>query len=376
METLLCDSLTALERAEPAWRELCSPEGLADHPFWTAEWLTLWWEHFGAGNDMRWVVVRDGARPVALAPLWRKGQVMSCFGEGVTDYAGFLLPDNPEGVFPLVWDALVQGESGGRRVVLDPLPTDSPTWTGLRGLLDKLGWPYWGWPSYEAPAARWPEGWDAYWAGRKSKLKANLRRRRRNLESLGEVTVVYCESQEELDSLWPEAQRLHRARWHGRYTQSLFTRPVGEGFYKALAREFLRRGWLDMAFLSLDGRPIAFHFGFRYKRRYYYYIPAFDPRYAPYAPSTQLLVRLMRRACQEGFEVFDFLIGNEPYKYDWATETHVTGRLVFPMRRQGWSKTATALAAGRDRLLQQCRESPAVRRLTKPVLGRWQGFFR
>jgi CelD/BcsL family acetyltransferase involved in cellulose biosynthesis len=137
-----------------------------------------------------------------------------------------------------------------------------------------------------------------------------------------------------------------------------------------VAKAFLKRGWLDLAFLCLDGQPIAFHFGFRYRRRYYYYIPAFDPSCAAYAPSTQLLVRLMRKACEEGFEVFDFLIGNEPYKYDWATENHLTAKLVFPLH-QGWRSTTTALAVGRERLIHKAQRSPAVRRVVKPILGWW-----
>jgi CelD/BcsL family acetyltransferase involved in cellulose biosynthesis len=157
-----------------------------------------------------------------------------------------------------------------------------------------------------------------------------------------------------------------------------------------VAKAFLKRGWLDLAFLCLDGQPIAFHFGFRYRRRYYYYIPAFDPSCAAYAPSTQLLVRLMRKACEEGFEVFDFLIGNEPaceegfevfdflignepYKYDWATENHLTAKLVFPLH-QGWRNTTTALAVGRERLIHKAQRSHAVRRVVKPILGWWQGF--
>lgn len=368
MEAFLCNSFASLEEVEPAWKKVCTPEGLADHPFWAADWLTLWWKHFGAGEAMRWVLVRDDGRLIAIAPLRRRRRVVSGFGEGVTDYGGFLLAEDPEKGVSGVWTALREGETHADRLALDPLPVNSPTLSGWCSLLDGLGWPYWVWPTYQAPAVRWPDGWEAYWAGRKAKLKANLRRRRRSLESLGEVTITHCASEGELDALWPETQRLHRARWRGRHTRSLFTHPLGQQFYRAVASAFLHLGWLDLAFLCLDGRPIAFHYGFRYKRRYYYYIPAFDPDYAAYAPSTQLMIYLMQRAWETGCEVFDFLIGDEPYKYDWATEDQQTVRLVFPLR-QGWSRATTTLAVGRERLIQELRHSPAIRRVVKPLLG-------
>jgi CelD/BcsL family acetyltransferase involved in cellulose biosynthesis len=374
METFLCHSVAELEEVAPSWKEVCSPEGLADHPFWTADWLSLWWKYFGAKDAMRWVVVREDGRLAAIAPLWRKGWLISCFGEGVSDYAGFLLPKESEEELSVVLEALRQHETHALRVAIDPLPYGSPTLVSLCSLLERLDWPHWVWPTYEAPAVRWSKGWEAYWDSRKAKLKANVRRRRRNLESLGEVTISRCESEEDLNAMWPETQRLHQARWHGRYTRSLYTHPVGQEFYKALAQAFLIRGWLDLTFLYLDSKPIAFHFGFCYGGRFYYYIPAFDPAYAAYAPSTQLLVHLLERSFEAGFEVFDFLIGDEPYKYDWATENQQTFRLVFPLR-QGWSKTATTLAVHWERFVQKLRSSPSVRRLAKPALGRWQAWF-
>ena len=68
-----------------------------------------------------------------------------------------------------------------------------------------------------------------------------------------------------------------------------------------------------------NGRPLAFHYGFSYRGRYLYGVPSFDIELARHWPGEVLLRHVLLAAIEEDAETFDFGIGDEPYKYRFAT---------------------------------------------------------
>src|SRR6202521_6106043 len=57
--------------------------------FLTRGWLEAWWQTLGQGTLLLAVAERDG-RPVALAPLYARGDVVSFLGTDSSDYLDFL----------------------------------------------------------------------------------------------------------------------------------------------------------------------------------------------------------------------------------------------------------------------------------------------
>ena len=64
-----------------------------------------------------------------------------------------------------------------------------------------------------------------------------------------------------------------------------------------------------------DEEPVAAAFGFQDERAYYLYNSAYDPRAAAASPGAVLVDSLVQRAIAAGLERFDFLKGDEPYKF-------------------------------------------------------------
>lgn len=75
---------------------------------------------------------------------------------------------------------------------------------------------------------------------------------------------------------------------------------------------------LRFAVLELDGRPLAYHFGFESKRTYLWYKPAFDVGFWKYSPGEVLLRNLLRYARDSELREFDFTIGDESFKQRFA----------------------------------------------------------
>ena len=77
------------------------------------------------------------------------------------------------------------------------------------------------------------------------------------------------------------------------------------------------RGWLQLALLTVNGQPAAAYLNFDYHNRIMVYNSGLDPEaHGHLSPGIVLLARLIEYAigCQR--EWFDFLRGDEPYKYD------------------------------------------------------------
>ena len=75
-------------------------------------------------------------------------------------------------------------------------------------------------------------------------------------------------------------------------------------------------GWLQLTFLPVDGVHCASYFNFDYNRRVWVYNSGLDPsKYSALSPGILLTQYLIQWAIEHQYSVFDFLRGNEDYKY-------------------------------------------------------------
>ncbi len=75
---------------------------------------------------------------------------------------------------------------------------------------------------------------------------------------------------------------------------------------------------LVFSHLKVDGKLAAAHMGFKAFGKYYYYIPAYDKEMSKMGVGAILLWHLIEGRSKE--LVFDFLRGDEDYKYDWSDD--------------------------------------------------------
>jgi hypothetical protein len=81
---------------------------------------------------------------------------------------------------------------------------------------------------------------------------------------------------------------------------------------------------------------LAVHLMAHWRRRLSSWVPSYDPAYQRYSGGTVLLQRLLEHSYRSGDAEFDFLIGDEAYKFHYATHT----RRVGPLGTPPWSMRA------------------------------------
>lgn len=342
-------------------------------PFLSTDWLETWWRHLGPGGDPSILAVRRGSEVVALAPLYRSRigpagpVVLRPMAAGVSDYLDLILPrdgwDRRLSLMTLV-DGLLE-RRGWDALDLVNLPAESPTVAALRYLAACRGLPVAELPGRRRPGIGLDGSWDRFLGSRPGKARYNLRSRLRRLEGRGPVRFRSVTTLDELGPALAALTALHARRWAGQRTSTIFSASLrGRAFYAEACRRYARRGLLDLTLLELDGRPIAGCLSFVERATFYYYMPAWDPDLAAYAPSTLLLAHLIERAFDRGLERFDFMLGEEEYKAVWATEERSTLRLLVG-RRGPRGRLAVASLASLHAARQRARASATLRRVRR-----------
>jgi CelD/BcsL family acetyltransferase involved in cellulose biosynthesis len=304
-------------------------------------WVGAWWRAFGRGKLVV-LSVRRGDRLAALVPLAGR------WG-GLTTPTNYHTPG-----FDLVGEdeAAVHALAGA---VFD----ERPSWVRARfvvggGLtadaLRTAGAAH-GYRRAERTLERSPcidtaDGWAAYQAGLDAKLRRELRRRRRRLDDQGVVEVTVDDGGQALDERLTEGFAVEALGWKGDAGTAVASSPATEGFYRDVARWAARRGMLRLAFLRLDGRPLAFDFALEDHDRHYLLKCGYDPAYRRCAPGLLLRFAMVERAFRSGLRRYEFLGTDEPWKLAWARTIDDRDELSF-FRNSPGGLAARTVAAGR-----------------------------
>jgi CelD/BcsL family acetyltransferase involved in cellulose biosynthesis len=149
----------------------------------------------------------------------------------------------------------------------------------------------------------------------RKKIKSDTERQIRRLREKGELQYRVVEKNDaaEIDRLLAVLYQQKTKKYKGTF----ITKPGYFGWIKRQAQELPST---HFSVLELSGNPIALSFGFVHKGRFTFYLPSYDFEFEKYSPGRVLLYYLVKDACSKGLEYFDFGMGNEPYKFEWATE--------------------------------------------------------
>jgi CelD/BcsL family acetyltransferase involved in cellulose biosynthesis len=298
----------------PAWEELagrtCAP------PFLRPEWIAAWWRAFGRGA-LQAVTVHRGGRLIALLPLARRRSGLSSPSNDHTPLFGAVF-DGPEAAALLANAVLASGPSRLRLGYVRAGGTDEDAIldaaraTRYRTVTRTL---------LRSPYLEIAGDPVAYEEARRRRGLNDLRRRRRRMADEGTVSIDVCDGSTRLDVLLREAFDIEAKGWKGKRGTAIGARAETRRFYAEVAAWAASRGWLRLAFLRLDGRPLAFDLCLEHEGVQYLLKGGFDPEFARFAPGQQLLYELVRGAFANGLRRIEFGGAAEAYKLVWTDTT-------------------------------------------------------
>lgn len=325
MDVSILTEAAEVDRLYPEWQALylSSETTLFQNP----DWHRAWWRHIGypKGWTPHTAAGWCNGRLVALAPLAvirRSGlRRLEWAGTTVFDYPDALVAHGTDAA-PL-WNAVRRSRQYDFARLRD-IRTRAVSRHSLEAFARKARA---GSAAHVIDLrARSGDEWFATLSRRtRSNHQANLRR----LQREGPVKLRVAASPSEVTAMIRHAVRLKTDWSHARGIDNIFTQGYAAGFLEELSLRSQEEGVLHLSALCCNDQMIAVHAGFAGADGFYYYMPAYDPRFAKASPGRVHLIMLVMLAIDTGCTRFDFLRGTADYKSHFATEEREMSDYIF-----------------------------------------------
>ena len=361
------------------WRRLCDESG-DNEIFYRPEWTLAYLNAFAPESGVTVISAWAGDRLVGVLPLVRRRTSLSGLPAA--------LATPPANVHCLRVGLAYRGEHGDKTLrALWQAMKELPGWNvfdasnvvegngiDLLAALARVD----GFPvarkrtsqTLHLPVGAATNKDQAPWmAGTRPKFRAHLRRSRRQLEEQGgTLTLKHFNTADPaaLESFY----ELEGSGWKGAEGTAIRCDPRTRQFYDSVARAAAAAGYFSLDFLELNGKPIAGHFGFNFRGRYFLAKAGYNEEYRRYGPGQLLVNEVLSQTPQRGLTEFDFV---GPATWDegrWASARRSSYR-VFIFRKNWYGELLWELRISvRDlmrRLLgQQEDESGPIELKSKP----------
>lgn len=173
-------------------------------------------------------------------------------------------------------------------------------------------------------------GWESYYASLPSRLKNVIRRGERQLKKSGSVTCQFIRpGTDEIDALLERAFRIESRSWKGRAGSAVLSRPDLRNFFFAYGRRLAARHELLVAFLHLDGEPVAMQFANISGNAYWQLKIGYDEQYAKQLIGLQLQMAVIRWSFEQGLQRYEFLGTAQPWIREWTGVVRPYRTLLF-----------------------------------------------
>lgn len=340
-----------------AWDQLATRSG--SPPFMRPGWVRAWMDAFAPGREPRVLTAQRADELVGVMPLLGgRGRLRS--------------PTNGESMIfaPVIADtdaaaALADRLAGAGRVVdLAPLPVGAGTaGEAMQSAAERRGAIVLRRTLSQSPILDLTGTWADFLGTMSAKRRSSLRRLDNRLRDAGAVSFEIHDGRQDLDALLAEGFRLEGRPWKLAAGSAILSDPSTTRFYTEVARWAAETGILRLAFLKLDGHPIAFSYTLQDGGRMYGVKLGMDDDFGKLSPGTVLTRQLVEYAFdQPDVTQFDLLGQNDGHKADISTGTREQVRLqLFPAGPRGQLQRAAVLRADELRSALVDRMSPAMR---------------
>ena len=309
------------------WRQLFA--ATESSPFLSWEWLSTWYKWFGAGRTPFILKAKRENQLIGLLPLcFEEKKVLGMrlkrlafIGEqtGGADYLDLISkPEDKRKVLSAIFDFLKK-ENSFDVICLENLASNSTTAEFSQNFSEHTTKPSFRYAKQTTaicPQIDLSGGWKTVL--QESKRAANFKRRLKQLEKIPDFEFRTVTSLYETGAAFERFYALHEKRWSKNGGSELSGHPKLVSFQRDLIRTLAASGLLRFDELWAEGECRASVYGLDDNRTFYYYNSGYDLEWANKSVGLVLIGLSVKSAIERGNSVYDFLRGDETYKFDWA----------------------------------------------------------
>ena len=337
MEYKLITTNTEMQDLAESWNALLDSNA-TQVPFLRYEYQQTWWKTLGGGEwkqaDLSIVAAYQDKQLVGIAPLFftrnqdNTPALMLIGSIEVSDYLDVIagreiLPEFIDGLF----DFLASDEAPPWQI-LDwcNILENSPTLPAMENAARRMDWEYGCERLQHSPHILLPGDWDEYLARLDKKQRHEIRRKLRRMNDADVPFRVYTVQDKE--ALEAESNAFIELMAQDKEKAEFLTPPMRE-FMRDVIRCAFDADCLQLAFIEIDGKKAAGYLNFKYLNRTWVYNSGLSYQFNEYSPGWVLLAHLLMQANEDHIDDFDFMRGNEDYKYRFgAVDRYVVRAFV------------------------------------------------
>ena len=329
MEFKLHHDFSEIDAAD--WNQLASVS-ISDTPFARHEYLSQWWSTLGGGEwpeaDLILVSGWDSGKLIGLAPLFRarhggRDAILLVGSIEVSDYLDLIVREADLPAFVPGLLTFLRNSPDWHTLPLDwyNILESSPTPALLQSEAETRGWDFRTEVYLPAPHVPLQGDFDSYLAALDKKQRHEIRRKlRRASEGSLPARTRLVETQAELESA---IQAFLELMGHDP-DKARFLKPEMREHMREVVRRAFENGYLHLTFLTVGEANAAASLDFDYRNKLWGYNSGVNPEFTEISPGWVLLAHQIQWATEHGRSEFDFMRGDEDYKYRFGgVDRHV-----------------------------------------------------
>jgi CelD/BcsL family acetyltransferase involved in cellulose biosynthesis len=317
------------EFSETEWNALVEAS-IIDTPFSRHEYLCKWWKTLGGGEwnaeagsrppELVLISARENDRLIGIAPLFiadYDGQraLMLVGSIEISDYLDLIVraEDHSRFLSGLLdfFASASQQADGWSALDWYNLPDSSPTLAALKAESDKRGWTHHEEIYRPTPRIALNGSFEEYLAHIDKKQRHEIRRKMRRAAESGRVHFRVIDSTADIES---EMNTFFDLMVQDPNKEQ-FLHPAMREQMTVTIRNAFERGYLWLAFLEIDAAKAAASLNFDYRNKLWGYNSGVGREHMELSPGWVLLGHVIQWCCENGRYEFDFMRGDEEYKY-------------------------------------------------------------
>ena len=301
-------------------------------PFLRHGYLSSWWQYKGGGEwpdaQLQIISVRKDGQLIGIAPFFSathdgRKKLLLLGSIEISDYLDFIHdPKYSAEFFELLFDYLATAPFNDiRDLLFYNVPEHALTRAYVEKECQKQNWAVKAEQAYHTPIIQLAEDWDTYLAGIDKKQRHEIRRKmRRADEDPQEIRWYIVEEPDKLDA---EIDAFFDLMILDDEKKNFLTDAMREQM-RSIIRWAFNENILQLSFMTIAGNKAAAYLCFDFQERIWVYNSGFDPQYREFSPGWVMLGYLIQHAIETGKKSFDFMRGDEDYKYRFgAADSHV-----------------------------------------------------
>ncbi len=326
----LISDIAKLDQFEKDWDILLSQTNNSSIVF-TIQWLIHWWKSRANPENKRLSILAcfEKSELIAIFPFyWSKGtyrgipiRKLTFMVDSISPHMDFIIrKDKREQAILTLLVYLKRIQKYWDVIILDRFRDTSNRKMFLQ-FLRIVGFRFGIQPSLRTPIIQADKSWEAYWSERPKRFKRSIKNKLNRIRKVENFSIEQVNEHKEIEKKLHSVFEISSKSWKAKIGTDIRQKPVEYRFYRSFSPAAAKKNRLNIWFLKVNGRAIAYEYHLIYDDIIYPLRADFDESYRSLSPGSILEYSIMRSIFENGnYRSYYSCANDYQYLRNWATE--------------------------------------------------------